>query len=149
MPFGAFAPLPLRLGGSSEEGWAPEQHARFCADLVAVKRTAPLARLYCNQNLGSPFAASITYYFGQNGAGVAFAPTVTVAGAGDVSVTFPSYWTDDYDRQHPLKIRQAIARGYATAARFPTCTITGNVVRVRTVDDAGVATATPFSLRAW
>ncbi|HTJ17839.1 MAG TPA: hypothetical protein VL494_13760 [Steroidobacteraceae bacterium] len=149
MPWGAFAPLPIRLGGNPEEGWAPEQHARFSADLVAIKRTAPLARLYCNQDSGSPFAASITYYFGQNGAGTLYAPTVTVGGAGDVSVTFPSYWTDDYERQHPLKIRQAIARPHAAAGRFPTCTITGNVVRVRTVTDAGVASATPFSLRVW
>lgn len=149
MPFGAFAPLPLRLGGKPEEGWSPEQHARLVADLVAVKRTAPLARLLVNQNSGSPFAASVTYYSGQNGSGAAYAPTPSVTGAGDVTLTFPGFWEDEFGVQWPLKIRQAIARPYATGARFPTCAILGRTVRVRTVDDTGAASATPFSLRIW
>ncbi|UOF77309.1 hypothetical protein [Caudoviricetes sp.] len=149
MPFGALAPLPLRLGGSPTEGWAPEQHARFCADLVAVKRTLPLARLAVNQNAGSPYAAAVTAYLGQNGAGLLFAPTVTVHGQGDVTLTWQNYWTDDYDRQHPVKIRQAIARSSATACRFPTCELLPHAVRVRTVTDAGAAVASPFFLRIW
>lgn len=149
MPFGAFAPLPLRLGGTPEEGWAPEQHARFSADLVAIKRTAPLARMLINQNGSGPFAATATYYSGQNGSGLLYAPTPTVTGAGDVTLTFPGFWTDDFGVQYSLKIRQAIARSYATGGRFPTCVISGRTVRVRTVDDTGVASATPFSLRIW
>ena len=43
MPFGAFAPMPLRFGGTPEEGWAASQHARMAADLVAIVRAAPLA----------------------------------------------------------------------------------------------------------
>lgn len=149
MPTGAFAPLPLRLGGSAEEGISPEQHARMCADLVAVKRTAVLARVHVNQNTGGPFAASVTWYLGQNGAGIAYGPAITVVGAGDVRVTFPAIWTDEYGIQFPLKIRHAIARGAASSVRFSTCEITGSVVRVRTFNDSGVATATPFTLRVW
>lgn len=149
MPFGSLAPLPLRLGGSSEQGWAPEQHARICADLVAVKRTLPLARLFLNQDVGTPFAASVTVYLGQNGAGLTYAPAVTVNGEGDVTLTWPSYWTDDYDRQFPVKIRQARACSSATAARFPTTELLPHAVRVRTVTDAGVAAASPFTLRIW
>jgi len=149
VPFGSFAPLPLRLGGSAEEGWAPEHHARFVADLVSVKRTAPLARLLVNQDPGTPFAATVAYYSGQNGSGVLYAPTIAVTGAGDVTLTWPGYWEDEFGIQHALKIRQAIARSYSTAAQFPVCVISARTVRVRTFTDAGAASALPFSLRAW
>ena len=36
------APLPIRLGGDELEGWTATQHARFAADLLAARRTAPL-----------------------------------------------------------------------------------------------------------
>lgn len=43
MPLGGLAPLPLRLGGSPEDGWQPEEHARFAADLHAQQQMHPLA----------------------------------------------------------------------------------------------------------
>jgi hypothetical protein len=149
MPFGAFAPLPLRLGGSATEGWAPEQHARLCADLVAVKRTAPLCRLYVTQNSGSPFAASVVTYHGQNGNGLAYAPTVTVNGAGDVTLTYPGYWTDEFERQCALKIRHAIPSASSTAARFINHVISGRTIRVRSFDAAGAAISSNFGIRVW
>jgi hypothetical protein len=149
MPFGAFAPLPLRLGGSAEEGWAPAEHARLCADLTAVRRVSPLARLYVNQDTGSPFAASVTSYAGQNGVGLLYAPTVTMNGAGDVTLTWPAYWTNDYQVQYPVKIRQARATPHATAARYRTVELLPRAVRVRCFDAAGAAAATPFSLTIW
>jgi hypothetical protein len=149
MPFGAFAPLPLRLGGSAEEGWAPAQHARFCADLVAVKRTAPLARLYVTQDSGSPFAATVAVYRGQNGVGLAYAPTITVGGAGDVTLTFPAYWTDEFGRQFPLKLRQAMPKASAAAARFVNHVISGRTIRVRSFDAAGAAISSDFGMRVW
>lgn len=142
---GAFWPLPLRLG----PGWMPEQHARLCADLAAVRRTLPHAQLTVNQDAGSPFAASVTTYLGQNGAGLGYAPTVAVTGEGDVTLTWPSYWTDDYEIQHPVKIRQAIAMSSATGVRFPVVTLLPHAVRVRTKDLAGNPIASPFSLRIW
>lgn len=149
MTWGTLSPLPVRLGGSAEEGWAPEQHARFCADLVAVKRTGPLARLFVTQDSAGPFAATVTVYRGQNGSGLTYAPTVTVNGAGDVTLTWPAYWTDDYQRQFPLKLRHAIPRASATTARFINHVISGQTVRVRSFDAAGAAIASNFSLRVW
>jgi hypothetical protein len=43
MSFGGLAPLPLRLGGSTEDGWTPEQHARFACDLSIGLQAFPLA----------------------------------------------------------------------------------------------------------
>lgn len=149
MPWGSLAALPIRLGGSAEEGWAPEQHARLCADLVAVKRTAPLARLYVTQNSGSPFAAAVAVYRGQNGVGLGYAPTIAVGGAGDVTVTFPAYWTDEFGRQFPLKLRQAIPKASATAARFINHIISGRTIRVRSFDAAGAAISSNFGMRVW
>lgn len=149
MPFGAFAPLPLRLGGSDEEGWSPEQHARFCADLVAVKRVSPLARLFVNQDATNPYAVSVVYYFGQNGSGLAYAPTVTNGGAGIVSLAFPSYWTDEYEVQQAFQIRQALATPQSSSAATSVVSISSNTVTVRTFNDSGVAAALPFSLRVW
>jgi hypothetical protein len=142
---GAFWPLPLRLG----PGWRPEQHARLCADLVAVKRTGPLCRLYVTQNTGSPFAASVAVYHGQNGNGLAYAPGLTVNGAGDVTLTWPAYWTDEFARQYPLKIRHAIPSASSTTARFVNHVISGRTVRVRSFDAAGAAIASNFGLRVW
>jgi hypothetical protein len=43
--FGSLAPLPIRLGGSAQEGLSATQHARIAADLTAMHRSAPLAPL--------------------------------------------------------------------------------------------------------
>lgn len=140
---GALWPLPIRLG----PGWTPAQHARFCADLCAVKRVAPLARVFVNQDAGSPWASSVTAYFGQNGSGLAYAPTPTTNGEGDVTLTWPAYWEDEYGVQHALKIRQVIPM--VTSTRIVVSEILTNGVRVRMFTDAGVAAASPFSLRIW
>jgi hypothetical protein len=142
---GALWPLPLRLG----PGFTPEQHARLCADLVAVKRTAPLVRLYVTQDSGGAFPAVVASYRGQNGVGLAYAPSILVTGAGDVTLTFPAYWTDEFSRQYPLKVRHVIAKASSTAARFINHVISGRTVRVRSFDAAGAAVACNFALRAW
>lgn len=135
MPLGSFAPLPLRLGGSTEEGWAPAQHARFCADLVAVKRVTPLAVWSFSQDSGSPYAVTMLHYFGQNGVGLAYAPTATVNGLGDVSFAFSvPYFTDEYGVQEPWKIRHVTARNHDNASvdgAFTTATMINRGVRVR------------------
>lgn len=140
---GALAPLPIRLGS----GFTAAQHARLCADLCAVKRTARLARLYVSQDAGSPFASAVVYYNGQNGAGLAYAPTPTTNDEGDVTLTWPSYWEDEYGVQHAIKIRQAKAA--VTATRMVTVEIINLGVRVRMFTDAGVAAASGFSLSVW
>ncbi len=144
MAFGAFAPLPLRLGGSPEEGWAPEQHARMCADVQALKRRAPLARwTYVQTGTGSS-DYTFAYYLGQNGNGLLYVPTsVTVNGTGDISFAYASqYFEDDYGTQYPIRIRTARAQahydaGAPTVKAMPELIARG--VRIRVVDAGGTA----------
>jgi hypothetical protein len=147
MTFGATSYLPLRLGGSPEDGWAPEQHARLCADLVALKRVAPLASWVCEVGAGT---ASITYYVGQNGNGLAYAPTPTWNATGDVSFVWSSaYFEDEYENQHPFKIRAVIATGMATVARGVVWEQITSGVRLRAVNTAGAAANTNLSVTLW
>lgn len=144
MPTGAFAPLPLRLGGSAEEGWTPEQHARLVADVVALKRRAPLARWTYTQSGTGSTDYSVVHYLGQNGAGSAYAPTsITVNGTGDITWQFSAaYFTDEYGYQHPIRIRGARAQAHYDAA-FPTAKamvqLVSRGVRVRVIDAGGTA----------
>jgi len=112
MPLGAFAPLPLRLGGSAEGGITSVQHARLAVDLAACRRTLPLARWSFTQDEDSPFSVTINSYGGQNGAGVAYAPdTITVNAFGDVSFQWSNAsWTDDYGISAPIAVRHAMAK---------------------------------------
>jgi hypothetical protein len=137
MPFGAFAPMPLRLGGSSVDGVSPEQHARLCADMVAVKRVAPLAtwRFSCDAS-----TATVDYYVGQNGSGLAYAPTATRNGNGDVSFVWDDpYFEDEYGIQHPFLIRAVMATSAGTAGTVSSSAweIITRGVRIRRVSDAG------------
>src|SRR5262245_18951766 len=113
MSLGAFAPLPLRLGGSPTEGWSSQAHARMCADLVAVKRVMPLA-VFTFLKLGS--AITIEAYYGQNGAGVAYAPDqIVIVGTGETTFLWSSRnFTDPYGIKHPIAIRGARATPSAT-----------------------------------
>ncbi len=112
MPLGAFAPLPLRLGGSDTEGWSVTKHARMCADLVALKRSSPLC-VFTYTKSGATI--TIQSYLGQNGAGLAYAPdSVSVVG---VQTTFK--WTlrsfsDPYDISYPINVKHGVACGQGT-----------------------------------
>jgi hypothetical protein len=152
MPFGALSPLPLRLGGSPTEGWAPEQHARLCADLQALKRVAPLAVAQVHQETVGDVA--ITHYRAQNGVGLSYAPDLVENGEGDVTLTWPAYWTDEYDVQWPIKIRQArascssdsaIITGRAAMVEL----VAGRSVRVRTRNHTGAVLEARFTLKVW
>lgn len=135
MGFGALCPLPLRLGGSAEEGWTPEQHARFCADLGAIKRVAPLAS-WRYTSTGSD--ATVLTYVGQNGSGLAYAPTPTRNGSGDISFAWPSqYFEDEYGVQHTFKVR-AVRVGAGDTVGFTAVWETiANGVRVRRISHSG------------
>lgn len=72
MPFGGLGgALPLRLGPDPELGWSAEQHARFCADLVAVSRTMPAFVESIGTDLGSTPAHRAMSHVGRNGDGLA------------------------------------------------------------------------------
>lgn len=77
MVWGAWGPLPLRLGPDPEQGWDATEQSRFAADLAAIKRTAPLACVTMTFD-GAVF--SVTDYAGQNGTGPGNAPSVIAGG---------------------------------------------------------------------
>ena len=77
MPTGGLAPLPLRLGADPEYGWTTaEQHARLCADLVALTRVSPVfvADLLSLAYPGVGDDVYFTSYYGRNGEGLQYAP---------------------------------------------------------------------------
>ena len=154
MPTGALAPLPRRLGPGGPESRSPEQHARLTADVVAMTRVAPLAVVKVHQELLSPYTASVEVYRGQNGVGLAHAPTLTLNGAGDFSLTWPAYWTDEYDVQFPIRIRMARASACSSfaisAPRLPVVElVSGRAVRVRAFSQLGAAIAATVTVKVW
>lgn len=148
MPFGGLAPLPLRLGGSELDGWSPEAHARLCADLVALRCTAALARWTYTK---SGATVTIHDYVGQNGAGTAYAPdSVTVNGTG--SVTFA--WTarafeDSYEIEHPIRIRKARATPHGTTASHCTVDVVPNGVTVVSYGISDAAADKKITVTVW
>ena len=136
MPLGGFAPLPLRLGGSAEEGITAAQFMRATADLAAVRRVLPFAVMIINPNsLVDPY---LEWYQGQNGNGVDDEPTVSY-GATSVGnriiVTFRNYYTDPAGVRTRLKLRGGRAAGINTNNRFAVeLPPLPNVVWVHTID---------------
>ncbi len=150
MPFGGFAPLPLRLGGSAEEGWTPEQHARLCADLVAVKRTIPIA-VWTFTKSGA--TVTIHSYYGMNGTVVATdAPDTGGPSTGVSSFAWiPSILTDPYGIVYSVRARHARATVHGSSARFAvvdTETIS-TLITVRTYNDAGTLVDAKATVRIW
>lgn len=92
MPFGGLAPLPFRLGASTDGGITAAEHARACADLCAVSRVSPVARLRVRVVAGpSSSSVYVLSYEGANGSGLRFAPLVEWDGTGPVYVRIASY----------------------------------------------------------
>lgn len=119
MTFGAYAPMPLRLGGSVAEGMSASQHARLCADLVAVKRVMPLAAWTFFQQDTPPYSTAITSYFGMNGSGLLYAPTLSVNDLGDVDFQWSSaFFEDEYGQQHPRKLRAFMGTSASTGLGY-------------------------------
>jgi hypothetical protein len=116
--FGGFCPMPLRLGGSQLDGWAPGQHARTAADVVAVTRSAPFARLRTWVGVDGILA-----YQAQHGSGIALAPTVTVVGGGLSQVVWPDAVADAMGVMAPVSIRHARAKSHRTAAEPEAATV--------------------------
>lgn len=120
--FGAFAPMPFRLGGDALEGWTAQQQSRVAADMVALFRASSLAVLTLTST------GSIVSYHGQNGVGLANAPTVTVNGTGDFTLTWASsykgpLWAKAFheDQVFPWAVQQVQVHALAATAALP-CT---------------------------
>lgn len=139
--------LPLRLGGSTKNGWSAAQHARFAADLLAVQRTGPLASFVYVNGASSP-----THYRGWNGAGPTHAPTVS-GSTGDITFT----WADrgfidpyDPDRLLPIQLKGCLVTAIGTTAVvLPKYSLASNSVRITTVNDTGALTGSSFSVKLW
>lgn len=102
MSFGALAPLPFRLTGDHETGWSAPQFSRFCADLIAVRRTLPFARLTISRDASGNSTVEdwscMAPEVDDN------RPTVTGAFPTPITITFPKAPKDHSGNEHVLKI---------------------------------------------
>jgi hypothetical protein len=133
--------LPLRLGGDGPTGWSAEQHARLCADLVAIKRTAPLCAFTWTV-AGADQPPVVVYYFGMNGEGLGFAPTNLTAGSGGTAgaIIFrfaTGRFVDPYEVGAPFKPRQAKVTLAGTTYRKGMYTLLSDGVSIKAFDAAG------------
>lgn len=150
MPFGGFAPLPLRLGNDLSAA----QHARMCADLVAIKRTLPFAVITYHPTAGAGSTFETYGLYARNGVHVApfpsgFYPGVTVNGTGDVTFTWANALDDDLGVSEGLRFLKAIAKPHADGTGGKAVVeISGKTVRVRTFQ-TGVARDLRTTLRVW
>lgn len=137
MAFGAFAPLPLRLGGNELTGWTAEQHKRFTCDLAAARRMQASAVFHVAKSGSS---VTISSYYGEQGNGPAFHPTATVNGAGDVSLAFtPAVWEDELGADHHVVVRGAMADCTESARQASVQVVDHKTVRLRTFGIPGGA----------
>jgi hypothetical protein len=129
---GGFAPLPIRLGGTAQNGLTAAQHARICADMVAMARTMPLARIGLTTG-----QTGVRHYQAQPITGVANAPDISIGapGAGWVRVTWPEGYTDPFGEGEPWRISAAEVGvlQYSTPVRAHYVIDAPNVVTVYTV----------------
>jgi hypothetical protein len=138
MGFGAFCPMPLRLGGSSLEGLTPEQHARICADVVAAKRTVPVAVLTYTKSGGT---ITLHNYTGMNGRGLAYAPTATSISTGRTGFSWSGIFEDPYEITYPINLQHGVACVHGATGIIAIVTIGGTYAfEVRTISHAGTAT---------
>lgn len=132
MALGAFAPLPIRLGGSATEGWTAEQHARLCADLLAVKRTAPVLVMRVHLN-ATDTTGEIEWYASQTGTTPVLDSVSNLKGAGyraNFSVPVSTALEGEDDRQ-PMIFRSAtVTANHATPEDGYSVVVGGNELRV-------------------
>lgn len=104
--FGAYAPLPLRLGPDTLT--APE-HARICADLVAAMQSTPVAVMRVSAESGG--ARIVTWYSGANGTGLAHAPAIAATGGTTYgfTLTWPATYEDECEDVRRWSVREAQA----------------------------------------
>jgi len=112
MPFGALAPLPIRLGGSPTEGWAARQHARAAAELVMLWRTLPLALVTFERSTAYPDGAVVRYN-GRNGVGPLHAPTLTQTDSPD-GFLWELEWARSYEDAFGVQQRWTLRHANTT-----------------------------------
>lgn len=138
---------PIRLSPESLTGWSAAQHARFCADLVAMKRVAPLAVVTFTLAAGV-ITTHDCWSMVEIGTVSAFAPTLSTSGTGVVLVTFDPQFADEYDIGGFFHIRHAKPTAHgATCIKTSFDLVSPNSVRVRTYDSGGSAADAKVTLR--
>lgn len=147
MPLGALAPLPIRLGGTPENGVTAKQHARLCADLVAVKRTLPFAvvTLVGTDDIGgyqpnvesvySQVGVSTTTYTG-NTPTYTWQPTTLVLDVGTYYLSWSASFVDAYGVREPVNFKHARATVHGSTAAAAHCAVTANTVTVYVYEQA-------------
>jgi hypothetical protein len=137
--------------------------AQFCratADLAAAVRTLPMCvmTLLCNDtssaaptiefvNMMSSVPRTTSYAGDSAPAGF---PSAARNNNGDITVTFDSSYTDEYDVEEDFAPTQANTTVHATAHRVATVAISGQTVRVRVYDATGAAVSDPrVTLAVW
>ena len=132
MPFGGFCPLPLRLGGSDLEGWAPNQHARMCADITAVRRTSPFAIVGFTLAGG---IVEINSYRAQHSIALFDAPYPSAPGPGTtITFNWQTVYSSPYDEQLAVNFINATGTVHGpTAGRLIVDTITPSTIVVTPV----------------
>lgn len=133
---GAFAPLPLRLGGSATEGLTAQQHARIAADVAALVRASAIAVINYTKS-----GATITtnFYAGPDGVMTSGFPFTTAdGGTGIATFTFPTYLEDEFGVGEPLNFIGITAGLEAATAGDANGVITSpNVFSVNTFNGSG------------
>lgn len=143
--------MPLRLGGSAEEGWASPLHARLCADLVAAKRSAPFAVWTYTQSAGS---ITIHDYYGQNGVGLDYAPLANGAVTG-----IALFGWNERSFEDPYGVRESFKARACTVTAHGSTPIIANgyllfnfstiQVHVSTFDAGGTAADCKATVAVW
>lgn len=147
MPFGGLCPLPLRLGGTETEGWSAEQFARFSADLLALRRTNPIAVITFTMDSASP--PVIHSYYGWNGAGVGEAPAVTGPLVGRADITFPASYTDSQGNERAISLFGARATAHGATAYVLECSLYKQRIRVACDTIGGTPTNIKVTVKIW
>jgi len=147
--FGAFAPLPLRLGGSTDEGLTAAQYLRACADLEAARRVVPFAAMLIDQNSNSP---EILWYTGQHGVGFDEWPSIAWnASTSRTEITWLANYDDELGRRTRLKLLSAKGTLSGSTGRVLVDAITvSHRVSCAPADRAGSGISTAvFGLVVW
>jgi hypothetical protein len=109
---GGFCPLPLRLGGSDEEGWSAAQFMRATADVAAARRTRPFAIMTIEGD-GST-TATVTHYRSAHGG--PNPTTIVYQAPGEILITWPELLPDDHGVEFPASLTSSrITFGHGSA----------------------------------
>ncbi len=125
-----------------------DEFCRATADLVACVRTAPffVGTFLCNDTApAAPTVESVLMQTGvrttsyAGGSAPAGFPAAARNGDGDVTFTFDSSYTDEYGVAGAFTPVHAKGTAHTTTHATVTTVVSGQTVRVRVFDDAGVA----------